>query len=636
MKKWHFSLALLLVFALVLAACGGGGTTPPPAQTTQQGQQPAATPTPAPDANVTDDEPAQVLDAGEVRFGQLPGTLPRNESLFFGGLSWGPPNNSNPFAPNPNNPMVVVQAEAVGSRLFVFETLYMFSMVDGELRPLLASGPPQWNADRTILTVNMNRDAHWSDGTPLTAHDVVATFDMHVRVNSSMGAEFGAFISQIVAVNDHTVELHTNPDNYNPLQLMSYINRVYVTQAAFLEERWAHHNGSASAFMDDDWNNAPHSGPYRPAFYSSTMVVLERDDNYWGQAPSMWGRLPVPRFLVHNIYANNDIKRASFAAGQIDVNQQFMANVWDLWETDGLPVSTFLDRPPFYISGTMPSIWFNTTRPGLDQRVVRQAIAFAIDYEQIIAAAMSGYSPTFIEAPRSIAVPLAAEQAFVDNAALADLQWANADIERANRILDEAGIVDTTGNGIRDIDGVDLSFTLMCPAGWSDWNTSLEIVAAAGAAIGIDLSTNFVEAAVWTESQQTGDFDIVMIGTAQTGIASPWTRAFSALYVPDPNADRFFWAWHRMYNPEINELITRASVETDMAVLREYYTIISRFILEEMPLVYLMYRPVHFHTVNESVWTGFPEYGDGTNIPPNNLATGYSIAGLYNLRLVNP
>jgi peptide/nickel transport system substrate-binding protein len=42
--------------------------------------------------------------------------------------------------------------------------------------------------------------------------------------------------------------------------------------------------------------------------------------------------------------------------------------------------------------------------------------------------------------------------------------------------------------------------------------------------------------------------------------------------------------------------------------------------------------------VNESVWTGFPHKGDGTTppVPPLDLTDGWSIAGLYNLKLVHP
>jgi len=630
---------------LLLAACGTAAPTPAPEAPEPapvEVQQPAE----APDADeedeeevVTDDEDydgfVYVFDTPEdVVFGALPGVLPRHETLYLTWGQWGTPINSNPFSANSNNGMVVAQ-EVMSGRILVYETLFMFNKLDGQLYPLLAEGDFAWNDEMTVITVNINQDAHWDDGVQVTAHDVAATFDAHVRVESPIGLEYGPFISQVVATDDFTVEFHTNADNYNPMKVLEYLPRVFVTQQAYIERMFTQYGSDYAAFRDSAWHDAPSTGPYRPALLSSHMIVLERDDNYWGQAPSMWGRLPVPRFIAQNILSTNDARRAAFATGQVDITQIFIANVWDMWERDGLPVSTYLMDPPFFIPGSMPSIWFNTTRPGLDQLAVRQAIAFAIDYDQIISAAMSGYSPRFEEAPRSIAAPLEGEQRFVDNAALADLQWGSRDIARANQILDDAGIIDTTGDGIRDWNGENLSFTLMCPVGWSDWEASLEIVAAAGAEIGIDLSTSFVETAVWTEARFSGDFDIIMDTALPTSVAAPWSRAHHALFVEDPDADRVFWAWHRMYNPEINALILRAAAESDINVLREYYTEISRFLLEQKPLIYLMYRPAMFQTVNESVWTGFPEHGDGTNIPPMMLAQGYGIAGLYNIRLVD-
>ena len=642
MKKLQLLLVLILVVAFV-AACGEAA--PPPVVEEPAAEAPAAPeppPAPEPAPEVEEDEEYEeeeeeeepALDLGDVVFGQLPGVLPRNETLYFGGLQWGTPIGNNPFMLNPNNGMVTSMAVS-GGRVSVFETLYMYNMLTGELVPLLAADQPVWNDDMSILTVPLKNNVHFNNGTPMTARDVAVTFEMLVYTGTGIGLEYSAFISEIVAADAHTAEIHLNMENFNPLRVLEFVARVYVFSADYLEAKMAYHGGSIEGFRNDPWHDIVHSGPYTPIFLSSQMVVLERDDNYWGQAANMWGSLPVPRYLAHNIYGSNDAKRASFAAGQIDMNQQFLTNVSELWE-GGLPISTFMDEPPFYIPGSMPSIWFNTTREGLNNRYVRQAIAFAIDYEQIISAAMSGKSPTFAQAPRSIAMPLEGEQRFVDNAALAHLQWANRDIDRANALLDYHGIVDTDGDGIREYPpGNNLSFTLMCPMGWNDWEASLEIVAAAGAAIGIELNTNFVEAVVWTESQQVGDFDIIMAGQVATAISAPWNRAFHALFVEDPDADRVFWGFHRMHNPEINELILRAGAEQDEAVLRQIYTQISEFILTEMPVVALMYRPIVFHTVNESVWTGYPEYGDGTNIPPMILLDGFGVAGLYNLTLVN-
>ncbi|MDR1639056.1 MAG: hypothetical protein LBT59_05105, partial [Clostridiales bacterium] len=70
------------------------------------------------------------------------------------------------------------------------------------------------------------------------------------------------------------------------------------------------------------------------------------------------------------------------------------------------------------------------------------------------------------------------------------------------------------------------------------------------------------------------------------------------------------------------------------AELKALYTEAVKIYLTDVPSFALMYRPELFHAVNESVWTGFPEQGDGDNIPPTDLTDGYGIAGLYNLRLV--
>jgi peptide/nickel transport system substrate-binding protein len=59
--------------------------------------------------------------------------------------------------------------------------------------------------------------------------------------------------------------------------------------------------------------------------------------------------------------------------------------------------------------------------------------------------------------------------------------------------------------------------------------------------------------------------------------------------------------------------------------------------LSEIPSFTLMYRPQAFHAVNETVWTGFPHDGDGTNppVPPLDCTDGWGVACLYNVTSVS-
>ncbi len=55
------------------------------------------------------------------------------------------------------------------------------------MQPLLADGDFEWNADRTSVTVKLKDAATWSDGTPITAEDVVYTFDTIVKIGNGQG-----------------------------------------------------------------------------------------------------------------------------------------------------------------------------------------------------------------------------------------------------------------------------------------------------------------------------------------------------------------------------------------------------------------------------------------------------------------
>ncbi len=621
MKRVSVFLAILIALSMLLAACAPKATPTP------------VVPTEPPAMEVPPIDPAEVAAA-----------LPRNETLYFNGQQWGPVVCWNPYSSNCNNAMAIAQQD--NARVIMFETPYLYNMLDGKSYPLLADGPYAWNAANTEITFKLNAAAKWSDATPVTAEDVVYTWLSNVKYETNAGVNFRDYIESIDAVDPMTVvvkaKLDADGKAVNPLVVASYLTGNYVIQKAWtqtLEARAA----DATAFKADVAEDAVYSGPYHKFFADDTKVVYVRDDNYWGQDASMWGKLPVPKYLAHTIFKDNAAGTTALQAGEVDVSQQFNSNVQDLWLKDGLPISTYLPEAPYGIGASLPTAFFNKMSYGLDQIAVRKAIAIAVDYPTIIANAMTNQSATFAQVPRSLMNPTPGEQALFDHDAVKDLQWIGNDIAGANALLDEAGILDTDGDGWREFDGQKLSYVATCPNGWSDWQAAIEVVAAAGKEIGIDITTNYPEWSVYqtvvTNWPLAEGYDIFMMWSDGAGPTQPWGRIRHLLSSEfAETTGNWNGNWGGYMNERVDELIQLIPAETDPAKLKEYYTELVTIYLTDIPSFTLMYRPQSFHTVNESVWTNFPHEGDGTNppVPPLDLTDGWSIAGLYNLTLVNP
>jgi len=570
--------------------------------------------------------------------------LPRNETLYFNGQQWGSVVCWNPYVSTCNNALAI--AEQDNARVIMFETPYLYNMLDGKVYPLLADGPFAWDAGMTTLTFKLKKAAKWSDGTAVTADDVAYTWASNLKYETNVGTGNKDYIDTITAVDPQTVEikakLGADGKAVNPLIVNAYVSSNYVIQKAWTQTLEAR-SADATAFKADVAEDVVYSGPYHKFFADDTKVVYVRDDNYWGQDASMWGKLPAPKYLAHTIFKDNAAGTTALQAGEVDVSQQFNSNVQDLWLKDNLPVSTYLPDAPYGIGASLPTAFFNEKSYGLENIAVRKAIAIAVDYPTIIANAMTNQSATFDQVPRSLMNPTAGEQAMYDHAAVADLQWAGNDIEGAKALLDAAGIKDTDGDGWRELKGKKLTYVATCPNGWSDWQAAIEIVAAAGKAIGIDITTNYPEWSVYqtvvtkSDAPLPAGYDIFMMWSDGAGPTQPWSR-IRHLMSSEFNGLASNWNgnWSQYSNPAADELIKSIPAMTDEAAIKAAYTELVKIYLTDIPSFTLMYRPQSFHTVNESVWTNFPHDGDGPTppVPPLDMTDGWAIAGLYNLTLV--
>jgi len=241
MKKLFLVASALIISTMILSACGTAAT---PTAAPVQPAAPAATQAPAPTAAPTVAPTEAPAD---------PNHLPRNETMYFNGQQWGAVVCWNPYSNSCNNAMTIAQQD--NARILMFETPYIYDMLDGKTYPLLASGPYTWNDAHTEITFKLNPAAHWSDGTPVTADDVAYTWATHVKYNDGVGAGNAPYIDSITAVDPQTVlvkaKLDANGKAINPLLVANYLTNDYVIQKAWTQKLEARVGGDATKLMAD-------------------------------------------------------------------------------------------------------------------------------------------------------------------------------------------------------------------------------------------------------------------------------------------------------------------------------------------------------------------------------------------------
>ena len=205
-----------------------------------------------------------VLSMGLAAHAQDVTELPRNETLYFGGQQWGTVNSWNPVGANQNNAMATT-ANAQGSRTIMFETLYMYNFMDGSMKPLLAEGEPVWNDALTEVTVKINPAAKWSDGTPVTANDVVKTWEIDIATGNTAAVAYQGYIDAIEAADDATVvikaKLTEDGKPVNPLLLKDFLTGVFIAQKGWLETLETRCGGDGVAMANDPTTTGARTPP---------------------------------------------------------------------------------------------------------------------------------------------------------------------------------------------------------------------------------------------------------------------------------------------------------------------------------------------------------------------------------------
>jgi peptide/nickel transport system substrate-binding protein len=308
-----------------------------------------------------------------------------------------------------------------------YATLTDKAAADFAIEPGLAES---WTASDDGLTYSytLREGLLWSDGTPLTADDVAWTVntsrDQGWMNHSSITANLTA-----TAVDARTVTITSSvPDPKLPTM------DVYILPKHIWEEQAA---GDITTY---DALDGVGSGPFTlQEWKSGQSWTMKANPNYWKGAPAI-------DQVIFRVFTNADAMVAALKKGEIDAANAVPSSAFtDLQSTEGIEAI-------FGTQGSMSELAMNGMggglgdgHPALQDITVRHAIHHAIDKQVLFERVINGYGV------KGTTLSVSPDPAW--KPAIAEAEQYTYDPAEAQQLLDDAGYVDTNGDGVREMPG---------------------------------------------------------------------------------------------------------------------------------------------------------------------------------------
>ena len=358
-----------------------------------------------------------------------------------------------------------------------------FQDESGEIQPWLAKNW-KWAEDRLALDITVRQDVYFTDGQQLNAQTIAKNIDYikDPKTLSSTGILAVEKVSSVEIIDEFTARVHlSEPDN----ALLEHFAQVWVP----IQSQKALARG-----MEENCLAPVGTGPFKVQSWSKQQeVVLVRNEEYNTPAPT--AKHEGPAYLEKIIWRFLPDHAARFAALQsreVDVIDVLQPQNAVAAETDPALETLIGSRP-----GHVVNLTLNTTTGALADRRVREAFVRSVDVD---AALKSIFMSTV---PRS-------------NSTLSSITKFNLqnpenyaqDVDKANRLLDEAGWQVRDIDGYRTKDGQRLSTTVIQNDSILVPVSVLEQFQHSAKAVGFELLINQEEASTFNERRYAWDYGI--------------------------------------------------------------------------------------------------------------------------------
>lgn len=490
---------------------------------------------------------------------------------------------------------ILPQGEPESNISWIYETLMTPSMDEVLTDYGLLAEAMSFPEDYSSVTFRMDPDARWHDGTPVTAEDVVWSFETQMQHNPNVAQYYANVTSaEVTAPGEVTFSF----DETGNRELPKIVGQLMVLPQHWWEGTDA--SGNPRNIAASTLEPPLGSGPYRIGeFVPGRSVTYERVEDYWGiDHPTQVGANNFDQ-LRYEYFLDTTVLFEAFKGDQLDWWTENLARRW----------ATGYDIPPvkegrmvlelfpqgYNGSGIMVGFVPNLRQEKFQDPRVREALNYAFDFEELNRTLFygqyeridsyfyglpelrwnglpEGEELEILESVREL-VP---EEVFTTeyvNPVGGDAQKLRANLREALRLLGEAGYT-LDGNRLVNEAGEQLSFEILLNG------PTLEPLATAFQSnlrsIGIDASIRTVDSSQYVNRQRSFDYDMIYASWSQSVSPGNEQRYFFGSESADEEGSRNYAG---IADPGVDALINKIIFADDRETLEAATRALDRVLM---------------------------------------------------------
>ncbi len=412
-------------------------------------------------------------------------------------------------------------------------------------------------ADNRTLVFHLRHGLRWSDGHPFSSADCKFTLDLILdpHTQSAYKSDY-TLIDRAETPDPYTFVVHYR-EPFSPA-LSSWAGLAILPKHVFEHED----------IMHTELSRKPRAtiGPYRLARWEPQQEILLRANPDYFDGP-VWIAERMTRIIP-----DTATQFLELSAGRLDSMGLTPIQYRRLFEMKPLLVRDY--RRYKYLDFVYTYLGFNLKRPLFQDRRVREAIAYAIDRQEIVDGVLLGLGET-------IASPYKPGTFWVNER----LSPRPFDPERARALLAEAGWHDSDGDGVLDRNGRRFSFTILTNNGNKQRADAAAIIQQRLKSVGIEVKVRLVEWSAFIENFiNRRNFDAVILGWS----LSPEPDQFAIWHSSQTGSRQFNFLSYA--NPVVDAALEKARRIFDRNERKRLYDRMQEEIWKDVPMVFL-YAP---------------------------------------------